>query len=291
MAVRAALEGASATLPISESAHRALEGIWIGADPARWASSLAAHVGALLALGIVVRERLGAAIGALGRALLRRGSLGRSDAGQDAVAVLLGAMLSAGVKLAISAPVARLEQMPLAVGAGLVATAATLAITPFAPSPSQLRPRPMGALAVGLLHGLGSIPGGSQVGAAFVGVSWLGTRGWRAVEFALMLTAATLTVDVSVGLWRAPRLADLGHPAVAVAVVVALLATVLAANLWRLIAEGSRSLLFLLWIVPLAIAMLGLARATEVGLELGSPAGPSVRICARSSGNRAMTTA
>jgi hypothetical protein len=47
----------------------------------------------------------------------------------------------------------------------------------------------------------------------------------------------------------------------AAAVGAAVVAALLGAGAWRLLAERNRALLLLLWIVPLAIAMLGYARA------------------------------
>jgi undecaprenyl pyrophosphate phosphatase UppP len=262
--VRATLQAVGVVLPISESAHRALGEVWLGPDAARSLPSLAAHLGSLLALAFVTRARLWAACLAVGRGLRRPRLRASTDSGRDAQAVVLAAAISLGLERLLAAPVARLQQQPLVVGAGLCATAAMLALTPLAPSPRALAPGPLGAAVVGLAHGLGSVPGASQVGAAFVVLSWLGVRGWRAVEIGLMVSVPTLTIAVvreSAGLLGSGLLLS---AAMAAALGVAALAAWLGASTWRLLGEGNRPLLFLGWIVPLAIAMLGYARATAL---------------------------
>jgi len=263
-AVRAALQAVAVVLPISESAHRALGDIWLGPDAGRSLPSLAAHVGSVLAVGFVTRARLWAACVAVWRGLRRPRLRASTDSGRDAQAVILAATLSLALEQLLAAPVARLQQQPLVVGAGLCATAATLALTPLAPSPRALAPGPLGAAVVGLAHGLGSVPGASQVGAAFVVLSWLGIRGWRAIEISLMVSVPTLTIAVmreGAGLLGSGLLLS---AAMAAAFCVAALAALLGASTWRLLGEGNRTLLFLGWILPLAIAMLGFARATAL---------------------------
>jgi undecaprenyl-diphosphatase len=262
--VRAALQAVAVVLPISESAHRALGDLWLGPADRAALGGLAAHLGSLLALALLVRGRLGAACAAAGRALRRPTLLAANDAGRDARAVLIAATVSLGLELGLAGPVARLEQQPLCVGAGLFATAAILALTPLAPSPRALTPGPLGAVAVGLAHGLGTVPGASQVGAAFVVLSWLGVRGWRAVELAFLVTVPTLGVAVAREIGHALATELRPSPATVAALAASTLVGLLGASAWKRIADGNRGLVFLGWIVPLGLAMLGYARATAL---------------------------
>ena len=262
--VRAALQAVAVVLPISESAHRALGELWLGPADQTALGGLAAHLGTMLALAVLVRGRLGAACGAAARAARQPAQFAGSDAGRDARAVLIAATVSVALEVGLAGPVARLEQQPLCVAAGLFATAATLALTPFAPSPRALTPGPLGAAAVGLAHGLGTVPGASQVGAAFVVLSWLGIRGWRAVELGFLVTIPTLGVAVAREIGRAVSTDLRPSPATAAAVAASTLVALLGASAWKRLADGNRGLVFLGWIVPLGLAMLGYARATAL---------------------------
>ncbi|MBW2527828.1 MAG: UDP kinase [Deltaproteobacteria bacterium] len=259
--VHAAVVGAAMVLPISASGHGAVTRIWRGQDAA-WAElAVAIGLGAAIAMAVAVRSRLGPAGRALGANLAKPSRLATQEPGREAIAVVIAATASTAVAMLVAGPIERALDSPTAVGLGLLLTALALGTTAAAPAPKRICPTAWGSLWLGLAHGLGTAPGVSRIGAAFVVANWLGVRGWRAAEFALMVTAATASVDAARGAWALPDAALLARSHTAIGLVVALIAASLAAQAWRWLSERRRTLWLVAWLVPLAVATLGYSRA------------------------------
>jgi undecaprenyl-diphosphatase len=260
-ALHAAIEGFFSTLPLSASGHRLAARIWAGEVRDLPACVAVAQLGCAAAISIVTRARLGAAF-AEGIRGIARPSVLNEGAGRDAVGLAIAALVGAvghGVASAWSSP---LNEVPTVAGAGLLLTAAALASTAWAPSglsPERLGPSPWGAMMVGLAYALAVLPGLSAVAAAYVVARWLGIATWRAAETALVVSFPALAFGSIRSL-----VAD-GAPfdsaGVAIAAVVAFVAALLAASLWRAICERQRTALLALWLLPLALAILGYGRA------------------------------
>lgn len=259
--VRAAIEAVATVLPISASAHRAVVRLWLGDDPTAFAVRLAAWTGCLAALVVGGWAPLRQAAASLPSWLRQPPLAWRGEAGRTAVVLLLAAGCSTLVRLLVAAGVTKLAAEPVVVGAGLCATAVTLASTLAASPGAERVPGLLGALGVGAAHGLATAPGGSQIGAAYVVLCWLGIRGWRAVELSLALGALCLAVELVTGAASASALGPLWSWSSLVALGVAALTGLLAALVWRLLASGDRTTLLLAWIVPLAVALLAFAHA------------------------------
>lgn len=257
----AAAEAAATALPISASAHRRIVQLWVGGDEASSTVAVGAAVGCVVALGAAVRRRLGPAAAAAVAALRQPGQLRSSDAGRDAVSVLIAALVSSTVQALIGPCMETFQRWPTATGLGLLLTALALVSASLAPPPRRLCPTLLGSLVVGLAHGAGIAPGGSQVGWAFVVLSWLGIRRWRAVELTFMVTVLTLTVGIVRSAWMLPDPGGLVGVTTLLAVPTALVVAGLAVVLWQLLSEQGRTSWFALWLIPLALATLGYGQA------------------------------
>jgi undecaprenyl-diphosphatase len=112
---------------------------------------------------------------------------------------------------------------------------------------------------VGLAYALAVLPGLSAVAAAYVVARWLGVPAWRAVETALVVSFPALAFgSIRSLVAEGTRLETAG---VAIALVVAFVAALLGASLWRAICDRRRTALLALWLVPLALAILAYGRA------------------------------
>lgn len=257
----ATLQGLTTVLPISESGHFAAAAIWLERKPDTLAAF--AGVGCLAALLVALRHRFVPALSEGMRGIARPGILQSSAGGRDAVAVVLAACLGATLQLLLTPLFEPIGDVPAAVGAGLSVTGVGLLSTRFAPAPRRACPGPPGALLVGLALGLATAPGTSRVGAAFVVLCWLGVTAWRAAELSLMISAPVLTLELLRSLLQTASLDTLGAEA-ALGAVIAFVAATLAVGAWRVLCERHRTALLSLWLLPLALAMVGYGRALPI---------------------------
>jgi hypothetical protein len=114
----------------------------------------------------------------------------------------------------------------------------------------------------------------SQVGAAFVVANWLGVRGWRAVEFALMVTATTTLVDVVRGVANLASPSQLASLPAGIALLTAAVVASFAALGWRWLSERRLTVWLVAWLLPLAVATLGYGHAAPGPLRSGPTATP-----------------
>jgi undecaprenyl-diphosphatase len=264
---RAALEGLTSVLPLSDSGHRLLARVWLGdtrgmAAPLNhedWARLM--DVGCLLALIVAMRGRLGTALSEGIRGIAKPAVLQESDGGRDAVAVVLAALAASCTEVVMRPFASTFNDVPLVVGVALLMTAAGLTSTLLAPTPRLTSPTPVGALLVGLAHGLAIVPGASQIGAAYVAMRWMGISGWNAAELAMLATIPVMTLRAGLLLFEGVDGTGLPLAQIALALCVTFVTASLAASWWRSLADKSRTSWLSLWLVPLSLAMLAYGRA------------------------------
>ncbi|MEZ4445745.1 MAG: undecaprenyl-diphosphate phosphatase [Polyangiaceae bacterium] len=279
---RSLLEGLTTVLPLSDSGHRLAARIWLGETRGLAELARLAEIGCLVGLLLAVRGRLAEALSEGIRGIAKPTVLTTTSGGRDATALVVAAVVAGGVEVPVRFVVAPFDDVPLVVGAGLLFTAAGLLSTLFAPSPKRSAPSPLGAMLVGLAHGLAVVPGASRIGSAFVVMRWMGMAGVNAAEMAMMITLPVLGFRAAMAFFRGQPFAPFELGEVVLVVVVSFLAATLAAGWWRHLAARSRTAWLSLWLVTLSLAILAYGRAlprpTDY-LPLGSGRGsdPSAR--------------
>lgn len=246
--------------PLSSSGHLALLRLLFGVEARDATLRLLVHAGLLVAvLWYVrgrVREALVAAVGAFARPRL----LVTTPGGQDALLVLLALLATVPLRLALSSTAADWTHSPWAIGVGLGVTAGVLLSTQWVGRGSVEFPGWGTALLLGMGQGLAVLPGVSRT-AVTIGIAlWCGVQRGRAFELSLLIG---LPVLVGAFASELPSvLASPGNPLPAL--FAGALATLVGSGALRLLERSVRSgwfPWFALWVGPLAIATLAMARA------------------------------
>jgi undecaprenyl-diphosphatase len=254
------LQGLTEFLPISSDGHLALAQMLLEVDGGGLTLSVLLHTGTLLATLLYFRQRIGQVLADLWQQL-RRGRLPDHGApGWDAVLVMVASLPTGLIGLALRDAVARWTGQPLATGFGFVITACLLTSTLWARPGNALSPSLWGALLIGVAQGMAVAPGVSRSGLTIVTALWLGVRSERAFELSMLLSIPAVAAAVLLELLEGDSMAGhwftLGSGAVA-AFAVGLLALAL---LRRIVSRGNLAW-FALWVLPLALATLALAKA------------------------------
>jgi undecaprenyl-diphosphatase len=254
------LQGLTEFLPISSDGHLALAQMLLEVDGRGLTLSVLLHTGTLLATVLYFRERIGQVLFDLWQQLLRGRLPAPAAPGWDAVLVLVATVPTGLIGLALRDVVARWTEQPLATGFGFVITACLLTSTLWARPGNTLSPTLWGALLLGVAQGLAVAPGVSRSGLTIVTALWLGVRSERAFELSMLMSVPAVAAAVLLELLEGDSMAGhwfaLGSGAVA-AFAVGLLALAL---LRRVVSRGHLAW-FALWVLPLALATLALAKA------------------------------
>jgi undecaprenyl-diphosphatase len=254
------LQGLTEFLPISSDGHLALAQLLLEVDGGGLTLSVLLHVGTLLATLLYFRQRILLVLGDLWHNL-RGGRLPAPAApGWDAVLVLVATVPTGLMGLALRDVVAEWTGAPLATGFGFVVTACLLTSSLWARPGSTLSPPLWGALLLGVAQGFAVAPGISRSGLTIVTALWLGVRSDRAFELSMLMSVPAVSAAVLLELLEGDSMAghwlSLGSGALA-AFAVGLLALAL---LRRVVSSGNLAW-FALWVLPLALATLALAKA------------------------------
>ncbi len=268
-----ALQGLTEFLPISSSGHLALAQTLFGVRGAGLTLTVVLHAGTLLATVLYFRERLTAICADLLYALRQRRLPLADSPGRDALWVVLATVPTALFGLVLHDVVEEWTSSPRAVGVGFIATAVILVSTHWARGGTERSPALQTALLVGLAQGFSIFPGVSRSGTTIIAALWLGVRSERAFELSMLLSipavlgAVVLELAGSEATTTGRGLSLLLGAAVSFGVGILALAL-----LRRMVARGHLAW-FALWVMPLAIATLALAKAWPP--ETPSPAAPS----------------
>lgn len=253
--------GFASALPLSESGHALVLRIWLGAPAHQPAFSVAAGAGAMVAIALVMRDRLWRAFSDGVRGVARPALLRGSDGGRDAMAFACAVAAAAVTEIVLRPYVQGANQVPLVVAGGLLLTAAALISSAIAPSPTRLTPTPVGALITGLGFGLAVMPGASAAAMSFAIMRWLGVAHVRAAEVVLVISLFMLGLRGTRTLVAGGMGAALSAGALALALVAAFIGASLGARWWKSLCERQRTPWLALWLVPLGLAVLSYGRA------------------------------
>ncbi|MCB9578866.1 MAG: undecaprenyl-diphosphate phosphatase [Polyangiaceae bacterium] len=255
------LQGITEFLPVSSSGHLALAELLFDVEEGGLAFNVMLHAGTLLATLIMLRRRVAPAVVEGSRALVRPQRFRESAGGRDALVVLLASLPTAAIGLALRSAVEEFTKSPLAVGIGFCITAVLLLSTRWARAGEREVPTVVGAILIGIAQGIAVVPGISRSGSTIAAALWLGVRPDRAFELSMLMSLPAVAGAVLVearhmggGAGGEVGLAVFGA---AVAFVVGLVALWL---LRRMVIRGHFAL-FAVWVLPLAVATLALAKA------------------------------
>jgi len=263
--LHAAMGGATSVLPLSPDGHRVALEIWFEGDGHLDHVLAMGQVATGLALLVFTRARLAQAMAAGLRGLARPALLQDTEAGRDAVAIVVGAVAAAILSGFLAPPMVH-NRVPLVAAAGFLVTALGLVSTAWAPKARGNAPSLGAGLVAGLAHGLAVVPGLSATAAAFVVLRWSSVRRWAAAELALLIACPVYLLNGSRHLLEAS-----GHlPETRILVgsaVAAFGAATLAAVLWRTLCERQATVFVGVWLATLALSAIAYDRALPAPAE------------------------
>lgn len=260
VALLGTLHGVSEFLPISSSGHLALAELLFGFKSGGLLFDVMLQVGTLLATLVVLRQRVKLATVDGAGALLRPSQFRTTAGGRDALVVVVATLPTAIVGLGLQSAASRWTRSPLAVGLGLVVTAAILLSTRWARPGEDEVPTVLGALLIGIVQGLAVIPGMSRSGSTIALALWLGVRPDRAFELSMLMYVPVVLGSVVLESRHLVVSGGALPPALFGAAVALAAGVVALLALRRVVVRGHFSL-FALWVLPVAIATLAMARA------------------------------
>jgi undecaprenyl-diphosphatase len=271
------LQGLTEFLPLSSSGHVALAetlfDVGAGAshldDAERLTLHAFLHAGTLLAALLYFHERLISNFVGLWHSL-RIGRLPGPNAPGGDLTVMAVASVPALLAGALLQPALdRWQSHPLAIGFGLILTALCLTSTLFTsrvPSTGGARSAGRttlslrGAALLGLAQSLAWLPGLSRSGVSLTSALWLGVRPERAFELGILATLPVLLGTVVLDVISAERLT--GSPLLLLSgALMALGAGLLALFGLRRLMQHGQLAWCALWLLPVALASLALAKA------------------------------
>lgn len=254
------LQGLAEFLPISSDGHLALAQMLLEVEGGGLTLSVMLHVGTLVATLLYFRQHVAKVLIELWQHL-RRGRLpAPSSPGWEVILVLIATVPTGLIGLALRDVVARWTDDPLVTGFGFIATAFLLTSTLWARPGSLVAPTIVGALLLGFVQGLAVVPGLSRSGITIVTALWLGLRSERAFEFSILMSVPAVAAAVLLELLEGEPLG--GHMMLAVSgAIIAFGVGLVTLSLLRRVVTRGNLAWFALWVMPLALATLALAKA------------------------------
>lgn len=254
------LQGISEFLPISSSGHLALAGMLFDVEGAGLTLNVLLHVGTLAATAIVLRHRLSHALLSGLRALAKPSLFVTDRGGQDALFVVMATLPTVALGLLLHDAVSSWTNSPLAVGLGFLVTAALLVSTVFAKPGAVEHPSVKVALLLGLAQGIAVLPGVSRSGSTIAVALFLGVQRGRAFELSMLMSIPAVLGAGLLELLSAPPSFHGWVPGI-IGALVACVSGVFAMIVLRRSVVGGNFPWFALWVLPLAIATLAMARS------------------------------
>lgn len=255
------LQGVTEFLPVSSSGHLALAQMLFGMKDAGLTLSVMLHGGTLLATLIVLRRRVAEVLFAVLGAFKNPSILRSTEAGRDALFVVVASVPTGIIGLTLHDVVARWTTSPLAVALGFLLTGTALVSVRFLGAGLATSPSVGQALILGVVQGIAVVPGISRSGSTIAAALWLGVRPDRAFELSMLMSLPAVMGAVAL---EVPAAVSAGGGGVSVFVlgpVVAFGVGVAALRLLRHSVSRGYYSLFALWVFPLALATFALARA------------------------------
>ena len=250
------LQGLTEFLPVSSSGHISIGGFLFGLDEVPLSLSVLLHLGTLLATLVMLGRDVARLSYDTLLGLRDPRTFFASDEGRIVAGVVLATIPTAAIGLAIKDRVEAFTTDPIAVGLGLLTSAAILVSTRRAPRAEADETLSLGrAILVGIAQGFAVLPGVSRSGTTIALAMWLGMRPEAAFRFSFLLSipavlgASVLTLGEPGAAANLPTVAWLGgalSAVVGVAALVWLRHSVTRCRLWT----------FALYLVPVGIGTL-----------------------------------
>lgn len=253
------IQGLTEFLPVSSSGHLALAQMLVGLGEPSLTLSVVMHAGTLAATALLVRERLVAAVRDGLKAVTSPRSLTQTVGGRDVLVVVLASLPTAVIGLLMRGAVEKYTQSPYAIGLGFLLTAALLISTRWLRGGERDVPTWVGAVAVGVAQGIAVLPGVSRSGSTIAVLLWLGVKPPRAFELSMLMSLPAVLGAVALESRHLDSLHGL-TPAL-IGAGVAFVVGVLALMLLRRVVIRNGFSWFALWVLPLAVVTLALARS------------------------------
>jgi len=259
-AILGAVQGLSEFLPISSDGHLALTQALMGIAHDNLALSVTLHLGTLLATVVFFRQavtQLLMQIAPVTRAVLGRDKHVMSF---DLAVVLVAAVPTAAIGLALRASVESWTRSPWAVALGFFLTAAALSSTARLRRGKRDVPSFKGAVWLGVAQGLAVIPGLSRSGSTIAVALHNGIKPERAFELSMLISLPAVLGALLLEAPQALAHADSWLPLL-LGVVVAFGVGLFALRWLRRWVTQGKFALFALWVVPMGLLTLASASA------------------------------
>jgi undecaprenyl-diphosphatase len=258
------VQGLTEFLPVSSDGHLALAEILFGIHGAGLTLNVMLHAGTFIAIVAVLRKRVAAAVIEGAKALAAPRRFRETPGGQDAMVVLAATVPTALMGLGLRDLVEHWTSSPLVVGLGFIVTSLVLVSTRWVRPGDQQWPTLVGALIIGLAQGVAVLPGVSRSGSTIAMALWLGVRPDRAFELSMLMSLPAVAGAILLELPKVSGTAS-GFSGALVGAFVALIVGVVALIALRHSIVKGHFAWFALWVFPVAIATLALARAWPGG--------------------------
>lgn len=265
-----AIQGLTEILPVSRAGHVALAELLFDVEPRTLALDLLVRTATLLATLVMLWPQVRAALRGGFAGLFEPSRFATTAGARDAMVMLLAFVPSLALGVLLRRSVQQVSHSPLAIGLGLLVTAAVLIGSRFAKPGREEQPGVVGALLLGIAQGLAVLPGLSSIAMTLTLALLFGVRRTRAFELSLLVSLPTTLAALVLGLWTARAesqplfTSELVGPAAASALA-AFLASVAALWLLRRSVAAGRLSWFAVWLVPVSFATLALAKAWPHG--------------------------
>lgn len=254
------LQGVTEFLPVSSSGHLALAGLLFNVHEAGLTLNVLLHAGTFLATVIVLRQRLGAALFDGVQALAAPSRFRTTAGGQDALFIIVASVPTAIIGLALRDMVEQWTSSPLVLGLGFVLTTFLLLITKVLRPGGIEYPGAWIAVVVGFAQGFAVIPGISRSGATIAALLLFGVQRKRSFELSMLMSLPAVLGAVALELPKMLQSSS-GVAFPLLGMLVAFATGVLALWMLRHVVVGGGFWAFALWVGPLAVATLAMARA------------------------------
>lgn len=254
------LQGATEFLPVSSSGHLALAGLLFNIEEAGLTLNVLLHAGTFLATAIVLRHRLGAALFDGVPALAAPSRFRTTAGGQDALFIIVASIPTAIIGLTLRDLVDQWTSSPLVVGLGFVLTTFLLLVTKVLRPGGLEYPSALIAVVAGVAQGFSVIPGISRSGATIAALLLFGVQRRRSFELSMLMSLPAVLGAVALELPRMLQ-APSGVAFPLLGMLVAFATGVMALLTLRRVVVSGGFWAFALWVGPLAVATLAMARA------------------------------
>ncbi|OQX69660.1 MAG: hypothetical protein B6A08_03390 [Sorangiineae bacterium NIC37A_2] len=253
------IQGVTEFLPISSDGHLALFSLLFDVKDSGLSLTILLHAGTLLATLLVLRERAIPALFDGLRALVKPSLFKTTPAGQDALFVIVGSIPTALIGLGLKSFVEEATESPIWIGLGFLGTGLALASTRFAPAGIVEHPSWKSALLVGFMQGWAVLPGLSRSGSTIATLLFLGVERRRAFELSMLMSLPAVLGAI---LLEIPEIAHIQAMGLAIfGTVIAFVSGIGALLFLRRVVASGFFPWFALWVIPLGIATLAMARA------------------------------